>query len=354
MRTTTLLREVSRNLTSGTGRVGLFASVAIAVLSLIMLSELLTVAGLVRQGVEYRAAGSAITTLALPGRINGEACEALAQTPEVIAAGAMREAPPISLSALPSSPLKQYVVTPSFPGVLDASENGRGAYFSDEVSQAVGWGDVSVAGRLVPTRGTYRYPSDGRRAGFGWAMLLPTHATDRVFDECWVQVWPERSDIRRLLMTTITSASETASREQPQIAQLNTSLGVEFSGVQNYVDRPSRFASFIALVAGVFLGLVAVWVRRIEIAANIHAGSARVVINLQYAIEVVAWSLPAALCGWSIGCVVAALGAPMELAPLTTRSAQIALVFLAGSVLGGLIGTSLVREPKLWSYVKGR
>jgi hypothetical protein len=354
VRITTFVREISRNLASGTSRLGLLAAVATVVLSVIILAEILTIAGLVRQGIEYRAGGAAVMTLALPGRIDGEACEALGSAADVTAAGALRERPSVSLTALPSSPLKQYVVTPHFPRVLGASESGEGAYFSDEVAEAVGQGDVSVDGRAVRTRGIYPYPADGRRAGFGWAMLLPTFAADGAFDECWMQVWPERRDSRQLLLSTLTPPSESASKDEPLISQLNTRFGVTFTGVQSYLDRPTRFASHAALAAGLFLALAAVWMRRVEIAANAHAGATRSVMTLQQVIEAAAWSIPAAACSWSLGCAVAARGAPVELASLDARAACIALAFVAGATAGAIIGTLAVREKQLWSYVKGR
>jgi hypothetical protein len=354
MRASALLRDVARNVRSGTARVGLFFSVAAAMLCLIVLAELLSVSTTVRQAVEYRESGAAVATLALPQRIDGRACEALGRAPNVIAAGAMRESAPVTSSVFPSSPLRQYQATSSFAAVLRSTDEGRGAYFSREVAESVGERSVLIAGEMVPMRGSFGYPSDGRRAGFGWAMLSPTRAVDGPFDECWVQMWPERSDIRQLLLTTLTPVSATAPNEEPVISQLNTKFGAAFAGVQDYQSRPTRHASAIALVVGAFLAAIGVWGRRIEIAANLHAGSPRGLLTAQYAMEVGAWALPAALCAWSVGCVTAALGAPTELAALTTRAGHIALVFMAAAVAGAVVGAFFVREEQLWSYVKGR
>lgn len=354
MRLPAFRREVWRNLTTGTSRAGLFASVSVIVLGLIVLAEVVTIAGLVSAGVEYRASGAAITTLTLPGRIDGRACENLNRSAGVIAAGAMREAGGVSLTVLPGTPLDQYLSTPSFPRVLGASDRGRGAYFSMEVVDAVGRRPLAIDGRLVPVRGEFPYPSDGRRAGFGWAMLSPTTEAGGPFDECWVEVWPEREDTRQMLLTTLTPDALGADGDEPQVAQLTSRYGSEFGGAAVYEQRATRFAGTVAFALGGVLAAIAVRLRRVEIASSLHAGAARKTLTLQHVIEVLAWSVPAAVWAWAAGSSTAALAAPTELAALALRSAHLAAGFALGSVVGVVVGSLLVRERALWSYLKSR
>ena len=354
MRVTTFLREISRNLTSGTARVGVLTGLAAALLTALILLEVLTIAGFVKQGVDYRAGGASITTLALTGRIDGQACEELSAVPDVIASGAMREEVATVLDVLPASPIKHYTSTPSFARVLGAGDSGEGLYFSDAVVEAVGTGAIAVDGREIPVRGTYNYPSDGRRAGFGWATLVPTYATDGVFDECWVQVWPERGDTRQLLLSTLTPPKDAKSSDEPKVSQLNTRFGTTFEGAREYAKRPTLYAPAVALIVGLIIAAVAVRARRVEIAANLHAGTSRTVMTLQQVSEAGVWALAAAVISWGASVLVIALVIPTEMHTLALRTAAIVLASLVGSLIGSLIGTTTVRESKLWDYVKGR
>jgi hypothetical protein len=354
MRPTAFFRELVRDVISGTGRAGLFGSLSILVLGLVVIAEVLTASALARQAIEYRVAGAAITTVALPGRVDGRACEALANSPGVLAAGALRAAVPTTLVAIPDSPLEQYETTPSLARLLRATDAGRGAYFSQDVVDVVGQTVATIEGGNIPVRGTFSYPADGRRPGFGWAMLSPMRPGDGAFDECWIEVWPERKDTRRLLLTAISPGNSVDPAAEPQVSQLNGAHGVDFSGVASYENRPTRFAPLVALLIGSLLGGISVRMRRVEIAANLHAGASRRMLIVQQTVEAAAWALPAAVCGWAIGCVIAVSQAPQELAALARGSAHIGAAFLLGALWGAWVGTVLVRESQLWSYVKSR
>ncbi len=354
MRPTAFLRELARDVISGTSRACLFASLSLLVLALIVTAEVLTASALVRQATEYRASGAAITTVAFPGRVDGRACEALATSPGVLAAGALRAASPATLAALPGAPLEHYETTPSLARLLRATEAGRGAYFSQDVVDAVGQAVATVEGRNVPVRGTFPYPTDGRRPGFGWAMLSPVRPGDGAFDECWIEVWPERSDTRRMLLTAVIPGNSVDPAAEPQVSQLNAAHGAEFSGAASYEHRPTRFAPLVALLIGALLGGISVHVRRVEIASNLHAGASRRILMVQQTAEADAWALPAAVCGWAVGGVIAVALVPQELAALARGSAFIAAAFLAGALWGACMGTFFVRESRLWSYVKSR
>lgn len=354
MRAKTFFREVARNLSSGTSRIGAFLAVATAGVVLAVLFDVLTIAGTVRDAIEYRGSGAAVVTLALPARVDGEACEALTGAGDVRAAGAMRHAPQATAITLPGSPLEQYVTTPTFPMVLDAVDRHDGVYASADVVAAFGERGVPLSHGTIGFRGEYSYPPDGRRAGLGWALLSPTPAADGAFDECWALVWPERPDTRQLLLTTLTPSDGTPGTDQPQVSQLNAKFGTRFAGAEGYAGRISQYATYIAFILGGLLAGVAVWTRRVEIASNLHAGARRDVLLAEHLIEVVAWSLPAAAIGWLAGVGAAVVGAPTALDSLTARSAQIAFLLVAGSLIGAAASLTAVREGRLWRYVKGR
>lgn len=353
MRVPALLREIARNITSGTTRLGALVLVASLALTLVVLADVITISRTVQDAREYRDSGAAVMTLALPGRIDGRSCEALAEIPDVAAAGAMRAEGKVSAATLPGEPLDHYVTTPTFARVLGADDRGVGVYVSADVESSLGSGPLPIAERTVPIRGSYPYPADGRRAGFGWAVLSPTSA-DGIFDECWVLAWPQRSDLRQLLLATVTPAQGAASTEQPQVSQLNTSHGMTFAGLAGYQNRITQYASGLAVLVGALMAAAAVWFRRVEIASNLHAGAQRGILLLQHLIEGVAWAVPAVAAAWMVGFVVAALNAPTELSSLAVRSLEIALAFAIGSLAGTALGFALVREGRLWRYVKGR
>lgn len=355
MRMSALFREISRNVASGTSRLaGLFLLATVA-LSLIVASDVLTISRSVTDAMEYRDSGSAVMTLTLPGRINGASCEALVDTPNVLAAGAMRSDGKVSAETLPGEPLDLYATTPGFGEVLGAGDGGNGVFVSTDVASNVGADSIPLtAGSPTPIRGTYSYPPDGRRAGFGWAVLAPTSANDGAFDECWALAWPQRSDLRQLLLTTVTPVDGNASADQPLISQLNTKYGLTFSGPTVYRARITQYAPYLAALVGMLFAGAAVWFRRVEIASNLHAGGTRGTLYLQHLIEAITWSLPAVAAAWMAGFFSSMITASTELPSLAIRSAEIALAFAVGTLVGTASGFACVRESRLWRYVKGR
>lgn len=356
MRLHTLLREIWRNLRSGTTRVGGLFLIAAAGLSLIVLSDILTISRSIHDAVAYQDSGAAVVTVALPGRINGASCEALADVPNVRAAGAMRFEDKVAATTLPGEPLDLYSVTRGFGRVLSAQDRGVGVYVSTDVASALGKAALPVgAGAPVPVRGTFPYPPDGRRAGFGWAVLSPVSTADGTFDECWALAWPQRSDLRSILLTSVTPAEGgSSSADQPIVSQLNATHGLTFAGSDLYQFRITRFAPALGAGVGVLLAGAAVWLRRVEIASNLHAGATRRTLRLQHVIESSTWSSSATAAAWMVGFFTAAFTAPTELPSLAIRSAEIALPFAAGCLVGTALVFAVVREGRLWRYAKGR
>lgn len=357
MRPHAAVREISRDVRTGTARVGGLFLIAAFVLSVVVLSDILTISRSVNDAIDYQQSGAAITTLALPGRINGASCEALADAPNVSGAGAVRSLGKIPAVTLPSEPLELYSVTPGFAEVLGADDHrGDGVYVSADVASAFGGSAIPLgAGAPAPIRGAFPYPPDGRRAGFGWAVASPTSADQGPFDECWVLAWPQRPDMRQLLLTSVTVVhGGDGSADQPVVSPLNATYGLTFPGPAAYQSRVTQYAPALGAMVGVLLAAGAVWFRRVEIASNLHAGGTRGALCLQHLVECAIWSAPAVAGAWLAGFFSAGFFTPTELPSLALRSAEIALPFFAGSLAGTSLAFTVVREKRLWLYAKSR
>jgi len=353
MRGAAMLRETARNLLSGTSRLHVFGVFAVFGAALLVVVEVLTVSAIVADAEEYRDSGASIVTLELPGLIDGRACEALSTVPDVRAAGAMRETEAAIATALPGEPLRAYITTPSFAAVVGATDAGEGVYLPRDAAASLGRRSVSVNGATISVRGVYAYPQDGRRAGFGWAVLSPTREDDGLFDECWALIWPQRDDARRLMLTTL-SADIVHSSGDPQITQLNAGRGAVFTGSERFNTRVTQFAPHAAWLFAAALACSAVWIRRVEIASNLGVGAPRMTLFLQHLLEVLAWSLPSAVTAGIIGLCLSATTAQTELASLSASGVAIAGAFFSGSMVGAGIGFHVIRPHRLARYAKER
>lgn len=105
---------------------------------------------------------------------------------------------------------------------------------------------------------------------------------------------------------------------------------------------------------GLFLGVASIWMRRVELASNIHAGAKRRDLRLQHLLETVAWAVPAAVVCTGIGFVLALSLAPAEAVSLCLRTTQLTGSLLLGALIGAVAGVQFMRERDLSRFVKGR
>lgn len=356
MRISGILREVGRNTASGTARIVTFALLLGALSVGLTVADLTAVRALTDAAARYTASGASVATLAASGRIDGAACEALATIPGVRASGALRATQEgITPAALPSSAVPVMQVTPGFPHVVHASRTAdTGVVISHQVRDALaleaGQPIVTTTGTAA-VAGTYAYPDDGRRAGYGYAALVPVPA-EGAFDECWVDIWPTSRQIPVLLQTTLLSASIDA--ELPALSQLNTSLGREFDGARAFDERLTRFVPTIALVLGAGLGYVATRIRRVQHASALHAGMARQDLIAISGLEVIGWTAPAIVFSAAVVAVFAATGPGGDTLMAATLGARIAPLAVAGAFVGTLASLATTRERHLFRYVKDR
>lgn len=356
MRASGILREAWRNIVTGTARTGLFAALLTVLSAGLVTADLLSVRSITTAAEDYQAAGASVVTIAATGRIDGTACAALARVPGVRSAGAVRTSDAaITAAALPSSTIPVAEATQGFPDLLNADlAPGAGVVLSDQAADALG---LTVGDALLTTSdetrvvGVYEYPTDGRRAGYGYTAVVPV-PDDEVFDECWVDVWPASARTRTLLQTTLLAGSD--EDRSPVVSQLNTTLGASFDGNARYADRVTRHAAPLALALGGGLGCLAVRSRRIQLASALHAGVRKSDLGAVLALEITSWVAPAAIVTASVGAVFAATGETGDASSVIVLASRIGLAAVAASYLGAAAALLLTREQHLFRYFKDR
>ena len=359
MRIETLLGEAWRNVVSGTARVTALSLVFGVLLTSLTLVDAVVVGGIVRDARDYQARGAATVTVIAPQRISGVACESLARIDGVESVGALRASDDeLKLAVLPRSPVPIHEVSPGFAATLDATVHGAaGVFVPTDVIEATGveTGDfVMTDGGLASIAGTYAYPSDGRRAGFGWVMLVPV-AEAGTFDECWVRVWPWNDGMQSVIRGAVLTVSESG-RDNVEViqSQLNTQLGARFDGYDRFSERVTRYAPLVALLVGGVLASLTVRIRRLELASRLHDGSRRRDVLLQAVLENLAWLIPTFLLASAVALTYAStIGAP-DATHIANRSFVTTAAGLLGGLLGTVIAVPLVRERHLFVYFKDR
>lgn len=358
MRPTGVWREVARNIRSGTTRTLLLATASIVVGSVLVLVDIGDVRQLLDEAETYQRSGAATLTLVAPGRVDGESCAALERVDGVLEAGAIRQSTDtLKAVALPDAPLSTFEVTPDFPGILtDSRSLAGGVVVSRDVANTLG---VQVGEAFAERNGTanvtgvFDYPSDGRRPGFGWAALIRSNY-ELPFDECWAYAWPQQPELRALLTATLTPAVQGADDDPPQVAQLNASLGWQFGGSDRLTYRMTGYSPLIASLFAVVLAAVAIRLRRLEIASNLHAGAMRRDVISMMLAESASWAVPAAVITTAITLIISAPVASGDRTALIIEGLKTPIGLITGTLVGTLIATALVHERHLFVYFKER
>jgi hypothetical protein len=287
--------------------------------------------------------------------IDATTCEGIASVSGVRAGGAIRQADsPLAALALPGSTLPAFEVTPSFARLLGISKAGEGILLSRSLAHRLG---IEAGGELPLTTGTafvlgiFDWPDDGRRAGLGYAVLIPT-ATTKVFDECWAETWPETKQLPGLLRsTTIPEKLDPAS--PPEVGSVNESLGTRFQGGERFADRLTRFSPFLGLIAAGLITTIATRARRLEIAAALHFGVRRVDAAAMALIETVAAVAPAAALTLAASAFVGQ-HTPSDAKVMMGIGLHVAAGLTAGALVGTMSASWSIRSGNLLSYFKNR
>ena len=355
MRLRAILREVWRNVTTGTTRSVLLTSVLGAVCLVLLGADLLAVRSIENAGAAFREAGGSTMTIVASGRVDGARCEALGRISGVRAAGALAlPQEKVTASSLPGAPLPAGYATDGFLSVVHADvDRGGGIVLSQDAASTLGrarGGVLETTDGSTRVAGTFPYPVDGRRSGLGYLAVLP--GGDRaVFDECWVDAWPQDERLRTLLFTTLSPAAD-ESTDDPVVGQLNASLGATFDGHARFADRITRFSGVVAGVFALLLAFVAVRARRVELAAALHDGVRAPDLWSMALLEATSWVVPPLVVCLAMALLV--LGADGDLLLAAVLGARVAIPAGLGALLGTMVGLAATRERHLFLYSKDR
>ncbi len=350
MRLRELLREVGRNLLTGTTRVGTWAVLFLLLVGGLAAADVRTIVEIDAGAHAFREAGGAVQVLGAPGQIDGRRCEALAHLDGVTAVGALRVADPVTLAALPSFPVPVHEVTAGLPAVLGVVGDVVGVAIPHPLAETLGTGAglARLSEGTVPIGAVYRYPEDGRATALGHTVLAPVPTTGG-FDACWAEIWPTDAATSQTLRYALIDGADAASVTQ---RQLNSTLGQEYDTAALLDGRLTRWVPGVAALAGVLLAAGSVRRRRLELASARHAGVAAASLTLQTVVETVTWAAAATVIALPMLWWVAVEGNPGEPWPVWVLGVATVLVGALATVPAAAATCLLTRERHLFRYFK--
>lgn len=358
MRIGAIVREIVLDVLTGTSRTLLLTLIATTVGGGVIVADTLATVRIIDQARDFKGSGAAVLTVTSAGSVSGEACEALNDVPGIDAAGALRKTNgSLVLNLLPAAPLPLYESTAGISAVLGAEGTGNaGALVPDAVIEALGSSmtqPISTDRGQMTVAGTYTYPSDGRRSGFGWVALAPT-SSKGMYDECWALVWPSSSDARQLLRSTISADTTRGADTSSQFGQLNARLGETYEGYAAFRARATYGTPLLTFGLGAVLAVAAVWARRLDYAARLHDGMRKSDLQIVQIVETATWSLPAAILAGVTGCFLAISTDGRDALVVGSTAVASSAAIVAGAVIGGVLTTLVIREANLFRYFKNR
>lgn len=353
------LREAWRNVATSTSHAVSWAIVLTVIVGGLGWLDANATRSVIDGAVNYINRGGATWVLQVPGMIDGRACDALTESGRVVNAGALRQQrdnlPP---TVLPRTGIPLFEVTPGFRDVLgvDVSEQGAGLWLSDSVADGLGLtigNSLELTTGSVLVDGVFSYPADGRSSGLGYSVLSPTAINNGYFDQCWFTVWPPDESTLSLSRIAIEPVSDPTAMPHVQINQLNPTLASQFTGQEDYLNRPTRLFGCIALLMGIVVGFTATWFRRLEYASMLHAGLPKSFLLLQSEIETLLWGLAAVSLAVPIVLLVAA-NAYTDNATVSVIGLRPLITGLIGVLIGTALTILLIRERNLFTLFKNR
>lgn len=352
-----ILSEAARNLAANTSRAAVFAGIFVLVVCSIAVIDVRTVASVLREAEQYRSSGAAVQVVeSTAGSVSGARCDALTGSGSIRGSGALRPADAIRALALPSSELTVWEVSPGITALLPqlgaviGNPRAGGVWLSSDLAEALGAraGDsvVTDAGR-VDVAAVYEWPDDGRARELAYAIVVPVGGGG-IFDRCWAQIWPDDDDAAALILTSVAGTADVG------LSRLNSAFGSSFDASTRIAERATVVAPAGGVAAGFLLAFVAVWIRRLELAAALHARVPRSAIAAQQVIEAAAWVVAASLVSISVVVFAAAIDNPDTGVATWQIGARTVAAAAASALLGALAAASLVREKQLFRYFKDR
>lgn len=349
MRWGSITREAIRNVTSGASMarvLGIAASLGLAGLAI---SDARAIQNIFEGAAEFRHSVASVMVVSSEGGISGEACDALSSIPGIETSGATRYSSlKIVATALPSDPIPEVNASPGLIELLGMQAVRAGVFVGPDVVGALGSDQaIPTLSGDIPIAGQYAYPSDGRRAGLGWAVMTPVDAGGD-FDECWAEIWPYDPQLSQLLLTTINISPSSS----PQLAQLNTSLGERYDLQDKLVTRPTAIAVAGSAVVFFVLGVLAIWSRRTQFASALHAGVRRSAMAWMAFLESSVWILASFFISGFACFAVALAGIDAGRAAALLAFFKIACVGVLSAYAGIFATVGAIREHKLFTYFK--
>lgn len=373
MRLRCIFSEALRNVTYGTSRAFVWFLTVMSVGVLFGGYEALTVIEQERTAVSRIAAAADVSTLvSTDAVVDGGACDRLATTPGGPAAsGAVRPGPQLAMLATPGRDVTSFAVTQGLIRVIAADgsngEDGIGAVngsdptgvwvsaqLADDFGLSRGSRFSSTGGETV-VAGVYAWPNDGRDTRFAYAVLVPVGVDAEPFTECWARQWPSGGGLDALLFSAlIARTGDVAGASPAGITSLNRSFDRRYDAPALYATRVTRFMPVFAGTVGVFVGFVSVWRRRLEYAGALHSGQRKCDQLLGVAAETMIWDGLGTLS--AIGALAAMIWpfAPADPSAVMLSAVRSPVTTFAGTCLGALSVTAVIRESQLFRYFKTR
>jgi hypothetical protein len=357
MRAGEVVREAVRDIASGAAA-GIVFAVVFAVLvggTAVALSA--DRVDEVRAARRWVDAGAATLVERADGRIDGAACDALAQIGSVRASGAVRQvADRLVAASLPRSAVPTSAMSPGFGRMLDIAgrSDGAGILASADVARRLG---VSVGDAVTtPTGatrviGVYRYPDDGRDQELSYAVLEPDPQRSGLYDECWATVWPDDTTVGPALARTVLHGTGGEDDARPTLTQLNPTLGTHFVAHRSI---PQVAGGTGAAAFGLVIGAAFVLRRRLALASDRHIGVGIIAQLGAQLVQAATWA--------SVGVATAVpviLGfvhplPSADATPVVLGALRALVCGWCGVVAGVVIAVSIVRERSLFRYFRQR
>jgi hypothetical protein len=348
MKPSTLLSEVTRNLSTGTTRALLAASVMAAALLGVGMTDLSATAVQIDEVRRFIAAGGSTWTITSANNIDPAICERLPSTGVIEASGALRSTSPVTFTVLPGGPMPAYDAT---RGLLDliaptrSQPNAAGIYLSPDAAQAL-TPDAGPRAQAVPPAvvlGGFGWPDDGRPSVLQYAALGAAPATGS-WDQCWARGATPTDDPGSLLRSVLIRPPVDAT--DGVVAQLNPTLGERLASVEDFRTRPTRWAWIAAVLVGGGIGAVVTALRRVELADASELGiDARTALT-GITLETMPWAVAGATLALPVILLYAHSSAPTDQGAVAALGIRV----LVAGVVGACAGSAAIT---LWARRRG-
>ncbi|MEV4736853.1 MULTISPECIES: hypothetical protein [unclassified Microbacterium] len=351
---TAIVSEAWRNVSSNAVRTLVVALSVLAIaVSLAGMAGQSTLA-LISRSYDFQRTGASTFLASSTGAVDGASCDSLERSSDVVSSGALRPSDTVSHPlAAPGFTIPTFEATPGFLELLGVGSPASGVVVSEQLAQQL---DVRVGDILTLTDGStlnvsavYEFPEDGRQSALAYAALFPAPRSG-AFDQCWTRVWPVSESTRQAPLLAIAQPQDSS----PELVQLNTKFGAEFSGRSDYEDRVTRWTPVGILMAVTAIYLMSTLLRRVTIASDLHAGMRRIDATAIALLEGVATSAPALAAMFALNAIFTADASAIDRQAVSQEQMVCALAVAAGMALGSVVGVSVTRERRLFTYFTQR